>query len=219
MVKGRNIHKHFNKLHVLKGVDIDITEGEFVSIVGDSGAGKTTLLHILGTLEAPTPDENSKLYINDIDIRKLDEISLANFRNKNIGFIFQFHQLLPEFTAFENICIPGYIKKTSTLDLEKKAIELMDFLNLSNKINNKPNELSGGEKQRVAVARALINSPKLILADEPSGNLDSKSANNLYNLFFEIRKNFNHTFIVVTHNMDLAKKSDRILKISDGIIK
>ena len=219
MVKGRNIHKHFNKLHVLKGVDIDITEGEFVSIVGDSGAGKTTLLHILGTLEPPTHNLNSELYISGVDIRKLDEISLANFRNENIGFIFQFHQLLPEFTAFENICIPGYIKKTSTLDLEKKAIELMDFLNLSNKINNKPNELSGGEKQRVAVARALINSPKLILADEPSGNLDSKSANNLYNLFFEIRKNFNHTFIVVTHNMDLAKKSDRILKISDGIIK
>jgi len=219
MVKGRNIHKHFNKLHVLKGVDIDITEGEFVSIVGDSGAGKTTLLHILGTLEAPTPDENSKLYINDIDIRKLNEVSLANFRNENIGFIFQFHQLLPEFTAFENICIPGYIKKTNTSDLEKKAIELMEFLNLSTKFNNKPNELSGGEKQRVAVARALINSPKLVLADEPSGNLDSKSANNLYNLFFEIRKNFNHTFIVVTHNMELAKKSDRILEISDGMIK
>ena len=219
MVKGRNIHKHFNKLHVLKGVDININEGEFVSIVGDSGAGKTTLLHILGTLEPPANNLNSELYISGVDIRKLDEISLANFRNENIGFIFQFHQLLPEFTAFENICIPGYIKKTSTLDLEKKAIELMDFLNLSNKINNKPNELSGGEKQRVAVARALINSPKLILADEPSGNLDSKSANNLYNLFFEIRKNFNHTFIVVTHNMDLAKKSDRILKISDGIIK
>lgn len=219
MVKGRNIHKHFNKLHVLKGVDININEGEFVSIVGDSGAGKTTLLHILGTLEPPANNLNSELYISDVDIRKLDEISLANFRNENIGFIFQFHQLLPEFTAFENICIPGYIKKTNTLDLEKKAIELIDFLNLSNKINNKPNELSGGEKQRVAVARALINSPKLILADEPSGNLDSKSANNLYNLFFEIRKNFNHTFIVVTHNMDLAKKSDRILKISDGIIK
>ena len=219
MVKGRNIHKHFNKLHVLKGVDININEGEFVSIVGDSGAGKTTLLHILGTLEPPANNLNSELYISDVDIRKLDEISLANFRNENIGFIFQFHQLLPEFTAFENICIPGYIKKTNTLDLEKKAIELINFLNLSNKINNKPNELSGGEKQRVAVARALINSPKLILADEPSGNLDSKSANNLYNLFFEIRKNFNHTFIVVTHNMDLAKKSDRILKISDGIIK
>ncbi len=219
MVKGRNIHKHFNKLHVLKGVDIDIKEGEFVSIVGDSGAGKTTLLHILGTLEPPTHNINSKLYINDIDIRKLNEVSLANFRNENIGFIFQFHQLLPEFTAFENICIPGYIKKTNILDLEKKAIELMEFLNLSNKINNKPNELSGGEKQRVAVARALINSPKLVLADEPSGNLDSKSANNLYNLFFEIRKNFNHTFVVVTHNMELAKKSDRILKISDGTIK
>lgn len=219
MVKGRNIHKHFNKLHVLKGVDININEGEFVSIVGDSGAGKTTLLHILGTLEHPANNSNSELHISGVDIRKLDETSLANFRNENIGFIFQFHQLLPEFTAFENICIPGYIKKTNTLDLEKKAIELMGFLNLSNKINNKPNELSGGEKQRVAVARALINSPKLILADEPSGNLDSKSANNLYNLFFEIRKNFNHTFIVVTHNMDLAKKSDRILKISDGIIK
>ena len=219
MVKGRNIHKHFNKLHVLKGVDININEGEFVSIVGDSGAGKTTLLHILGTLEPPANNSNSELYISSVDIRKLDETSLANFRNENIGFIFQFHQLLPEFTAFENICIPGYIKKTNTLDLEKKAIELMGFLNLSNKINNKPNELSGGEKQRVAVARALINSPKLILADEPSGNLDSKSANNLYNLFFEIRKNFNHTFIVVTHNMDLAKKSDRTLKISDGIIK
>ena len=219
MVKGNNIHKHFNNLHVLKGVDINIDKGEFVSIVGDSGAGKTTLLQILGTLELPSKDPKSELYINGVDISKLNEKSLANFRNENIGFVFQFHQLLPEFTAFENICIPGYIKKTNSLELEKKAIELMEYLDLKNKINNKPNELSGGEKQRVAVARSLINNPELILADEPSGNLDSKSANNLYNLFFDIRKEFNHTFIVVTHNVELAKKSDRVLEISDGMIK
>ena len=219
MIKGSNIHKHFNNLHVLKGVDINIDKGEFVSIVGDSGAGKTTLLQILGTLELPSENPKSELHINDIDISKLNEKSLANFRNENIGFVFQFHQLLPEFTAFENICIPGYIKKTNSLELEKRAIELMEYLNLRNKINNKPNELSGGEKQRVAVARSLINNPELILADEPSGNLDSKSANNLYNLFFDIRKEFNHTFIVVTHNVELAKKSDRVLEISDGMIK
>ena len=219
MIKGSNIHKHFNSLHVLKGVNIIIKKGEFVSIVGDSGAGKTTLLHILGTLDSPTDNLKSELYINDVDISKLNEEALANFRNENIGFIFQFHQLLPEFTAFENICIPGYIKKTNNSELNKRAIKLMDYLNLGNKINNKPNELSGGEKQRVAVARSLINNPKLILADEPSGNLDSKSANSLYNLFFDIRKEFNHTFIIVTHNIDLAKKSDRILEISDGIIK
>ena len=219
MVKGSNIHKHFNNLHVLKGVDINIDKGEFVSIVGDSGAGKTTLLQIIGTLELPSENPKSELHINDIDISKLNEKSLANFRNENIGFVFQFHQLLPEFTAFENICIPGYIKKTNSLELEKRAIELMEYLNLRNKINNKPNELSGGEKQRVAVARSLINNPELILADEPSGNLDSKSANNLYNLFFDIRKEFNHTFIVVTHNVELAKKSDRVLEISDGMIK
>ena len=219
MIKGSNIHKHFNNLHVLKGVDINIGKGEFVSIVGDSGAGKTTLLQILGTLELPSENPKSELHINDIDISKLNEKSLANFRNENIGFVFQFHQLLPEFTAFENICIPGYIKKTNSLELEKRAIELMEYLNLRNKINNKPNELSGGEKQRVAVARSLINNPELILADEPSGNLDSKSANNLYNLFFDIRKEFNHTFIVVTHNVELAKKSDRVLEIADGMIK
>jgi len=219
MVKGNNIHKHFNNLHVLKGVDINIDKGEFVSIVGDSGAGKTTLLQIIGTLELPSENPKPELHINDIDISKLNEKSLANFRNENIGFVFQFHQLLPEFTAFENICIPGYIKKTNSLELEKRAIELMEYLNLRNKINNKPNELSGGEKQRVAVARSLINNPELILADEPSGNLDSKSANNLYNLFFDIRKEFNHTFIVVTHNVELAKKSDRVLEIADGMIK
>ena len=219
MVKGNNIHKHFNNLHVLKGVDINIDKGEFVSIVGDSGAGKTTLLQIIGTLELPSENPKSELHINDIDISKLNEKSLANFRNENIGFVFQFHQLLPEFTAFENICIPGYIKKTNSLELEKRAIELMEYLNLRNKINNKPNELSGGEKQRVAVARSLINNPELILADEPSGNLDSKSANNLYNLFFDIRKEFNHTFIVVTHNVELAKKSDRVLEMADGMIK
>ena len=219
MVKGSNIHKHFNSLHVLKGVNINIDKGEFVSIVGDSGAGKTTLLQILGTLELPSENSKYKLHINDTDISKLNEKSLANFRNKNIGFVFQFHQLLPEFTAFENICIPGYIKNSNSLELEKRAVELMEYLNLGNKINNKPNELSGGEKQRVAVARSLINNPKLILADEPSGNLDSKSANNLYNLFFDIRKKFNHTFIVVTHNVELAKKSDRILEIADGMIK
>ena len=219
MIKGSNIHKYFNNLHVLKGVNINIKQGEFVSIVGDSGAGKTTLLQILGTLDSPTDNLKSELYINDVDISKLNEKALANFRNENIGFIFQFHQLLPEFTAFENICIPGYIKKTNNSELEQRAIKLMDYLNLGNKINNKPNELSGGEKQRVAVARSLINNPKLILADEPSGNLDSKSADNLYNLFFDIRKKFNHTFVIVTHNIGLAKKSDRTLEIIDGIIK
>ena len=194
MIKGSNIHKYFNNLHVLKGVNINIKQGEFVSIVGDSGAGKTTLLQILGTLDSPSDNLNSELYVNDVNISKLNEKALANFRNETIGFIFQFHQLLPEFTAFENICIPGYINKT-------------------------PNELSGGEKQRVAVARSLINNPKLILADEPSGNLDSKSADSLYNLFFDIREKFNHTFIIVTHNNQLAKKSDRTLEIIDGIIK
>ena len=159
------------------------------------------------------------MYVNDVNISKLNEKALANFRNETIGFIFQFHQLLPEFTAFENVCIPGYIKRTNTSELEQRAIKLMDYLNLGNKINNKPNELSGGEKQRVAVARSLINNPKLILADEPSGNLDSKSADSLYNLFFDIREKFNHTFIIVTHNIELAKKSDRTLEITDGIIK
>ena len=192
---------------------------KLIIISSPSGAGKTTLLQIIGTLELPSENPKSELHINDIDISKLNEKSLANFRNENIGFVFQFHQLLPEFTAFENICIPGYIKKTNSLELEKRAIELMEYLNLRNKINNKPNELSGGEKQRVAVARSLINNPELILADEPSGNLDSKSANNLYNLFFDIRKEFNHTFIVVTHNVELAKKSDRVLEIADGMIK
>jgi len=219
MIKGSNIHKYFNNLHVLKGVNINIRQGEFVSIVGDSGAGKTTLLQILGTLDSPSDNLKSELYVNDVNISKLNEKALANFRNETIGFIFQFHQLLPEFTAFENICIPGYIKKTNTLELEQRAIKLMDYLNLGNKINNKPNELSGGEKQRVAVARSLINNPKLILADEPSGNLDSKSADSLYNLFFDIREKFNHTFIIVTHNNQLAKKSDRTLEIIDGIIK
>ena len=219
MIKGSNIHKYFNNLHVLKGVNINIKQGEFVSIVGDSGAGKTTLLQILGTLDSPSNNLKSELYVNDVNISKLNEKALANFRNETIGFIFQFHQLLPEFTAFENICIPGYIKRTNTLELEQRAIKLIDYLNLGSKINNKPNELSGGEKQRVAVARSLINNPKLILADEPSGNLDSKSADSLYNLFFDIRKKFNHTFIIVTHNIELAKKSDRTLEIIDGIIK
>ena len=219
MIKAKNIHKYYDDLHVLKGVDVTIKKGEIVSIVGASGAGKTTLLQILGTLDFIDKSSETELIINDKNITELNEKQLAEFRNKHIGFIFQFHQLLPEFTALENVCIPAFIKGTNKNEAEKRAKELLDFLGLSHRYNHKPNELSGGEKQRVAVARSLINNPKLILADEPSGNLDSKSADNLYNLFFDIRKKFNHTFVIVTHNIELAKKTDRTLEIIDGVIK
>ncbi|MBD3861843.1 MAG: lipoprotein-releasing system ATP-binding protein [Olleya marilimosa] len=218
MIKAKNIHKYYDDLHVLKGVDVHIKKGEIVSIVGASGAGKTTLLQILGTLDFIENKTESQLIINGKEITGLTEKQLAQFRNQNIGFIFQFHQLLPEFTAIENVCIPAFIKGTNTSDAEKRAKELLDFLGLSHRYNHKPSELSGGEQQRVAVARALINNPELIFADEPSGNLDSESAENLHNLFFKLRDQFGQTFVIVTHNADLANLADRKLTMVDGKI-
>ena len=218
MIQAKNIHKYYNDLHVLKGVDIHVKKSEVVSIVGASGAGKTTLLQILGTLDQASKKEDSQLIINDIDINALNEKGLAKFRNEHIGFIFQFHQLLPEFTALENVCIPAFIKGTKKSEAEKRATELLDFLGLSNRIHHKPNELSGGEQQRVAVARALVNNPDLIFADEPSGNLDSESAENLHNLFFKLRDQFGQTFVIVTHNEELADLADRKLTMVDGKI-
>ena len=217
MVKAINIQKKFGDLSVLRGVDLNIKKGEIVSIVGPSGAGKTTLLHILGTLDTPTNVDNS-LTINGIDINGLGANDLASFRNEHIGFIFQFHQLLPEFTALENVCIPSFIKKTPKAKAEAKAKKLLDFLGLSHRYHHKPNELSGGEQQRVAVARSLINDPSIILADEPSGNLDSESAENLHQLFFKLRDEMEHTFIIVTHNKELAAMADRKLVMVDGKI-
>lgn len=218
MIKASNIHKYYGDLHVLKGVDLNIQKGEIVSIVGASGAGKTTLLHILGTLDRASSKELSTLHINDVDIINLTEKHLAKFRNEHIGFIFQFHQLLPEFTALENVCLPAFIKNTSKADAENRAKELLDFLGLSQRYHHKPGELSGGEQQRVAVARALINNPELIFADEPSGNLDSESAENLHNLFFKLRDEFGQTFVIVTHNEELADMADRKLVMVDGKI-
>src|SRR5690606_26330054 len=211
-------HKYFNDLHVLKGVDIHVKKGEIVSIVGASGAGKTTLLQILGTLDKAAPKEAYNLTINGTDITHLNDKALAKFRNEHLGFIFQFHQLLPEFTAVENVCLPAFIKGTKKTEAEKKAIELLDFLGLSHRYEHKPNELSGGEQQRVSVARALINSPGLIFADEPSGNLDSQSAENLHNLFFKLRDEFGQTFVIVTHYEELANLDDRKLTMVDGKI-
>ena len=218
MIKAKNIHKYYGNLQVLKDVNLHIKNGEVVSIVGASGAGKTTLLQILGTLDTPSKKEISELIINDTVITNLSEKELAKFRNENIGFIFQFHQLLPEFTAIENVCLPAFIKGISKTDAETKAKELLEFLGLSHRIDHKPNELSGGEQQRVAVARALINNPKLIFADEPSGNLDSESADNLHNLFFKLRNEFGQTFVIVTHNEELADMADRKLTMVDGKI-
>jgi len=215
MITAKNIHKYYEKLHVLKGVDLHIKKGEIVSIVGASGAGKTTLLQILGTLDG---FDSGALTINDAQIASLNKKQLAGFRNTTLGFIFQFHQLLPEFTALENVCIPGFIKKTNKADVEKRAKELLAFLGLTSRENHKPNELSGGEQQRVAVARALINNPAIILADEPSGNLDTESAENLHNLFFKLRDKFGQTFVIVTHNKDLAAMADRKLIMQDGTI-
>ena len=215
MITAKNIHKYYEKLHVLKGVDLHIKKGEIVSIVGASGAGKTTLLQILGTLDG---FDSGALTINDQQIASLNKKQLAGFRNTTLGFIFQFHQLLPEFTALENVCIPGFIKKTNKTEVEKRAKELLAFLGLTSRENHKPNELSGGEQQRVAVARALINNPAIILADEPSGNLDTESAENLHNLFFKLRDEFGQTFVIVTHNKDLAAMADRKLIMQDGTI-
>ena len=218
MIQAKNIHKYYDDLHVLKGVDIHIQKGEIVSIVGASGAGKTTLLQILGTLDKAAVNNDFQLIINGTTITSLNDKALAKFRNEHIGFIFQFHQLLPEFTALENVCLPAFIKGTKKIDAEKRAKELLDFLGLSHRYNHKPNALSGGEQQRVAVARALINNPGLIFADEPSGNLDSESAENLHNLFFKLRDEFGQTFVIVTHNEELANMADRKLTMVDGNI-
>ncbi len=215
MIKASNINKSYGILKVLNGVSIDIKKGEVISIVGPSGAGKTTLLHILGTLDR---EDSGTLEINETLISSLNEKKLAEFRNKNIGFVFQFHHLLPEFTALENVCIPAFIAGTSKNIAEERAKDLLNFLGLSERIHHKPNELSGGEQQRVAVARALMNNPSVILADEPSGNLDSKTAKELHNLFFTLREKFNQTFIIVTHNQELADMADRKLIMRDGNI-
>jgi lipoprotein-releasing system ATP-binding protein len=218
MIIGKNIHKFYGDVEILKGVDLHIKKGEIVAIVGPSGAGKTTLLQILGTLDKPLKDKNFELNINTISLKNLGDKALSSFRNKHIGFIFQFHQLLPEFTALENVCIPAFIAKKSKQEAEKRANEILDFLGLSHRINHKPNQLSGGEQQRVAVARALINNPSVILADEPSGNLDSESAKNLHELFFKLRDEFGQTFVIVTHNEELANLADRKLTMVDGNI-
>ncbi|MFM1877468.1 MAG: hypothetical protein RLZZ241_334 [Bacteroidota bacterium] len=218
MIKAQNIHKFYGDLEVLKGVDLDIKKGEIVSIVGASGAGKTTLLHILGTLDIPSHYTDTVLEINGKTLNDLSGPRLAQFRNRHIGFIFQFHQLLPEFTALENVCIPAFISGMEFAEAESRAKELMNFLGLQNRLYHKPAELSGGEQQRVAVARALINRPDVVLADEPSGNLDSTSADRLHRLFFELRDKFGQTFVIVTHNTELANMADRKLTMSDGKI-
>lgn len=218
MILAQNIHKSYGDLKVLKGVDLTIEKSEVVSIVGASGAGKTTLLQILGTLDMASNKKESKVVINDIDVNQLNDKEIARFRNEHIGFIFQFHQLLPEFTALENVCIPAFIKKTARAEAEKRALELLGFLGLKDRSHHKPKALSGGEQQRVAVARSLINNPSVVLADEPSGNLDSESADTLHNLFFELRKEFGQTFVIVTHNQELADMADRKLTMVDGLI-
>jgi len=219
MIEVKNLHKYYEDLHVLNDVNLTIEKGEIVSVVGASGAGKTTLLQILGTLDTPSKKHNCVVKLNDTEINKLSKKELAKFRNQHIGFIFQFHQLLPEFTALENICIPAFIHQTSKEQAEKRALELLDFLGLSHRKDHKPGQLSGGEQQRVAVARALINNPEIILADEPSGNLDSESAENLHQLFFKLREEFGQTFVIVTHNQELANMADRKLVMVDGSIK
>jgi lipoprotein-releasing system ATP-binding protein len=218
MIQAKNIHKYYDQLHVLKGVDLHIQKGEIVSIVGASGAGKTTLLQILGTLDKPTIENGIQLRINGQDILTMNDKTLSKFRNLNLGFIFQFHQLLPEFTALENVGIPAYIANKSRHETETEAKRLLEYLGLSHRINHKPNELSGGEQQRVAVARALINKPAIIFADEPSGNLDTHSAENLHQLFFKLRDEFGQTFVIVTHNEELANMADRKLVMVDGLI-
>ncbi len=213
MIKALDIHKAYGTLHVLKGIDLEINKGEVVSIVGASGAGKTTLLHILGTLDKA---DKGKLEINDQTISKLNDRKISEFRNKHIGFVFQFHHLLPEFTAIENICIPAFIAKVKKKDAIEKAYEILDYLGLRDRAHHKPSELSGGEQQRVAVARALIMQPDVILADEPSGNLDSANAKELHQLFFNLREKFNQTFVIVTHNEELADMADRKVMMKDG---
>ncbi len=215
MIKIENIHKSFGDLQILKGINLTVQKGEVVSIVGKSGAGKTTLLQIIGTL---LKADEGTIEINGTKLDELNDKKLSKFRNQHIGFIFQFHNLLPEFTAVENVCIPGFIAGRPTNEVRQKAIELLDFLNLKDRVSHKPSQLSGGEQQRVAVARALINSPDVILADEPSGNLDTLHKTELHNLFFDLRDKFNQTFIIVTHDEQLAQMSDRIIRLKDGEI-
>jgi lipoprotein-releasing system ATP-binding protein len=215
MIKGIDLKKAYGQLNVLKGVDLHIKESEIVSIVGKSGAGKSTLLHILGTLDGA---DSGQLIINNQEVSTLKPKELAAFRNKNIGFVFQFHHLLPEFTAVENVCIPAFISKMDEKKAEKRAKELLDYLGLSERLTHKPTQLSGGEQQRVAVARALMNKPAIVFADEPSGNLDSASSKELHDLLFQLRDDFKQTFVIVTHNESLAEMSDRKLVMQDGII-
>ena len=215
MITGKNIHKRYGTVEVLRGVDVAINKGEVVSIAGPSGSGKSTLLHILGTLDKADTGEVS---MNDTAINSLSGKKLAAFRNKHIGFVFQFHHLLPEFTAWENVCIPGWLAGRKKAEVKEKAEELLKMLGLSHRMENKPNEMSGGEQQRVAVARALINNPDIVFADEPTGNLDSANAKELHQLFFDLRDKFNQTFLIVTHNEELAKLSDRVLYMKDGKI-
>ncbi len=218
MIIAKNIHKYYESLHVLKGVDLHIKKGEIVSIVGASGAGKTTLLQILGTLDNPAKAPETALEINGDNVLQMNDKNLSKFRNLHLGFIFQFHQLLPEFTALENVCIPAFIAGKEKKETEIEANRLLTYLGLADRSHHKPNELSGGEQQRVAVARALINKPAVIFADEPSGNLDTASAENLHQLFFTLRDEFGQTFVIVTHNEELANMADRKLIMKDGLI-
>jgi lipoprotein-releasing system ATP-binding protein len=215
MLSGKNIHKRYGTVEVLRGVDIDVERGEIVSIVGSSGAGKSTLLHILGTLDKA---DIGTVELNEAEVSSLQGKKLADFRNKHIGFVFQFHHLLPEFTALENVCIPGWLAGKRKKEVEQRARELLNVLGLTDRLDNKPNQMSGGEQQRVAVARALINNPAIVFADEPTGNLDSANAKELHQLFFDLRNKFNQTFLIVTHNEELAQLSDRVLHMKDGKI-
>ena len=216
VIQATNIHKSYGKLHILKGVDVEVDRGQIVSIIGKSGAGKSTLLHILGTLDSA---EEGELKINGQEIGGMNARKLAAFRNDHIGFVFQFHHLLPEFSAVENVCMPGFIKNTNRADLEKRASELLDYLGLSDRLQHKPGQLSGGEQQRVAVARALINKPDVIFADEPTGNLDSASSKDLHRLLRQLSTEMEQTFVIVTHNKELAGLSDRCLEMQDGLLR
>jgi lipoprotein-releasing system ATP-binding protein len=215
MLTGKNIYKSYGPIEVLRGVDIEVKKGEIVSIVGSSGAGKSTLLHILGTLDEP---DRGTVKLSDIQTASLSKKRLADFRNRKVGFVFQFHHLLPEFTALENVCIPGWLARKKKKEVEIRAKELLGLLGLTERLENKPNQLSGGEQQRVAVARALINGPDIVFADEPTGNLDSVNAKELHQLFFDLRQKFHQTFLIVTHNEELAQLSDRVLHMKDGKI-
>ncbi len=215
MISAKNITKNYGALQVLKGVDLEVKQGEIISIVGASGAGKSTLLHIIGTLDKP---DNGEVTVDGVKVQYMSDKSLSTFRNQKIGFVFQFHHLLPEFTALENVCIPAYINRKSKAETEAKASGILEFLGLKDRLHHKPSELSGGEQQRVAIARALINDPAVILADEPSGNLDSNTAKELHEMFFTLREKYGQTFVIVTHNIELAEMADRKLTMTDGKI-